>query len=63
MPPPRAVEVMHEPGAAMVCARPVAVAAKFEKGARTSSPLQPRGPTAPGSPSVSDIAVTASTSG
>ncbi len=31
VPPPMAVEVMHVPGAAIVCACPALVAAKFEK--------------------------------
>ena len=64
VPPPRAEERTHAPGAATVWAAPEAVEAKFEKSAATSSARpQPAGPAPPGAPSLSAIAVTVSTSG
>src|SRR4051812_19244221 len=67
VPPPGASNVMHVPGAAIVCALPAAVAAKFEyRAARSSSSLKRHGsaaPAAPSRPSLSLIAVTVRTSG
>jgi hypothetical protein len=58
---------MQTPGAAIVCAAPVGVAAKFEKFASESSaPHSPQVgalPAPPGRPSVSDTAVTVRASG
>src|SRR5262245_54285638 len=57
---------MQTPGAAIVCARPAAVDAKFENGASRSSNESFRqlggGPSAPGLPSESESAATVSTS-
>src|SRR3954468_13244016 len=67
VPPPRASEVMHVPGAATVCAAPTLVDAKFEYSAAVSSSSVRRQaagpPAAPGLPSESLIAVTVRTSG
>src|SRR5262249_46238215 len=66
-PPPGHVDVMHTPGALMRCGAIVAVVAKSEKLAAVSSRSLARHagarPRAPGRPSLSDIAVTVSTSG
>src|SRR5438552_8384067 len=67
VPPPGHVDVMHTPGAATRCAADAAVVAKSEKLAAASSRSDgkhdgPR-PRAPGRPSLSAIAETASTSG
>src|SRR4051794_37443308 len=67
VPPPGASDVMHVPGAAIVCASPAAVAAKFEYcAARSSSSLRRHGsaaPAAPLTPSLSLLAGNGRTAG
>src|SRR3954451_22066195 len=62
VPPPNASDVMQVPGAAIVCAAPALVAAKFENSAALSSTSESRqagaAPAAPAAPSLSLTAVT-----